>query len=88
MISALKFRIENGKNFSFSAIARSVMISAFLSSKFLVANVCFSAIARSVMISATVSGTNVQNQTLCFSAIARSVMISALSTLTSFGTTH
>ena len=40
------------KHIGFSAIARSVMISACLSMITLVALLCFSAIARSVMISA------------------------------------
>ena len=67
----------------FSAIARSVMISAS-SCPFLCFRLqSFSAIARSVMISAELLPI-VPNQTISFSAIARSVMISAkeASTLT------
>ena len=61
----------------FSAIARSVMISATFF--FFVPNrlVCFSAIARSVMISAPSLVVLVVLFIPCFSAIARSVMISA-----------
>ena len=61
----------------FSAIARSVMISAFLSLRFLAVNACFSAIARSVMISAEPPKESQSAPATGFSAIARSVMISA-----------
>ena len=61
----------------FSAIARSVMISAKQPSKFTQVKRCFSAIARSVMISASDQPSQALNTQACFSAIARSVMISA-----------
>ena len=66
----------------FSAIARSVMISASaLDTRTRIGVSRFSAIARSVMISA---GQQVDKQSLdenSFSAIARSVMISAIAEL-------
>ena len=60
----------------FSAIARSVMISAMLSIVTTLVKLRFSAIARSVMISAQRRRQKRQG-CLGFSAIARSVMISA-----------
>ena len=60
----------------FSAIARSVMISAREPAPRLRIQPRFSAIARSVMISAR-DGALVSQIKLSFSAIARSVMISA-----------
>ena len=63
---------------SFSAIARSVMISAIAAATAFVSTIGFSAIARSVMISAIVA-VRLRNFGLSFSAIARSVMISASS---------
>ncbi len=62
----------------FSAIARSVMISAMILRKNLSSKSCFSAIARSVMISAKTSEQDASYPAAGFSAIARSVMISAL----------
>ena len=67
----------------FSAIARSVMISAIPSdSTYVGRRKSFSAIARSVMISAT-SALNANCRVAGFSAIARSVMISASKELSS-----
>ena len=63
----------------FSAIARSVMISAKNGQQDQAPNKRFSAIARSVMISAAVVVNSFASQAHCFSAIARSVMISARS---------
>ncbi len=62
---------------SFSAIARSVMISAYANELNLAASRSFSAIARSVMISAAASTLRSVRLKSSFSAIARSVMISA-----------
>ena len=61
----------------FSAIARSVMISAGTAEDDKVFGYRFSAIARSVMISAFSSLPTLSGQFIRFSAIARSVMISA-----------
>ena len=61
----------------FSAIARSVMISASKHSSRLAASSSFSAIARSVMISAGSNRLAFSRIQFSFSAIARSVMISA-----------
>ena len=61
----------------FSAIARSVMISASKAAADTLQGLRFSAIARSVMISATLEAAKTVIAA-CFSAIARSVMISAL----------
>ena len=77
MISAGAMHSGADTELSFSAIARSVMISAFLNLRFLAVNVCFSAIARSVMISALETLRNRSRDLYSFSAIARSVMISA-----------
>ena len=63
----------------FSAIARSVMISARNDQPSQALNTRFSAIARSVMISA-LKVFSVFDSKLRFSAIARSVMISAVLT--------
>ena len=63
---------------SFSAIARSVMISAALGTRTCIGVSRFSAIARSVMISAHNTLLK-SDQPGRFSAIARSVMISATS---------
>ena len=65
----------------FSAIARSVMISAATSGKLKIFVKRFSAIARSVMISASIVETKAVAAAICFSAIARSVMISARTNL-------
>ena len=63
---------------SFSAIARSVMISAFEDTgETSPHRLCFSAIARSVMISAATAFVSAIEDSKGFSAIARSVMISA-----------
>ena len=67
--------------FSFSAIARSVMISAENSALATERNRSSSAIARSVMISAS-KCEQTNRQDTRFSAIARSVMISAAFRLT------
>ena len=78
MISAGRASLLTASSFGFSAIARSVMISArtkTIRPKFLKRS--FSAIARSVMISALNSGSAIW-EAFSFSAIARSVMISAL----------
>ena len=61
----------------FSAIARSVMISATSALNAKNPTAGFSAIARSVMISAYQRQHHKQRDCLGFSAIARSVMISA-----------
>ena len=61
----------------FSAIARSVMISAGRSITASTRTSSFSAIARSVMISAYLNHDGSKPDILSFSAIARSVMISA-----------
>ena len=67
---------------SFSAIARSVMISAYANELNLAASRSFSAIARSVMISAAASTLRSVRLKSSFSAIARSVMISAVAVST------
>ena len=82
MISAIKSVMQSTDIIRFSAIARSVMISAFLNLRFLAVSACFSAIARSVMISAWLLMALFQIA-FSFSAIARSVMISASATLPS-----
>ena len=63
---------------SFSAIARSVMISAVSGTSVQNQTLCFSAIARSVMISAATAFVSAIEDTKGFSAIARSVMISGV----------
>ena len=66
------------RRFSFSAIARSVMISAAQMQQITAAVYSgFSAIARSVMISAEDDPSSSKAPRPSFSAIARSVMISA-----------
>ena len=77
MISALTAYRLAGTKTSFSAIARSVMISAFSQIPSTQIPRCFSAIARSVMISAVMLSIGIILVRLRFSAIARSVMISA-----------
>ena len=77
MISARLMLVCNVLSISgFSAIARSVMISATSETLDEEAALCFSAIARSVMISAN-EAFNKARVAKGFSAIARSVMISA-----------
>ena len=77
MISARDNKNIDQLHTCFSAIARSVMISAKLVTWTLYRDrPCFSAIARSVMISAHQKEV-MKNRHQCFSAIARSVMISA-----------
>ena len=76
MISAGQLAVAHVKLKSFSAIARSVMISAILTNLIKKEIVSFSAIARSVMISASFMRL-VSIPMRRFSAIARSVMISA-----------
>ena len=78
MISASSSALSTRTCIGFSAIARSVMISATGPLKLEHYDGSFSAIARSVMISATSNEYTSQTKT-GFSAIARSVMISALS---------
>ena len=78
MISAYANELNLAASRSFSAIARSVMISAAASTlRSVRLKSSFSAIARSVMISAHQKEV-MKNRHQCFSAIARSVMISAL----------
>ena len=78
MISAIIPADNADRHAGFSAIARSVMISAFTDSVVLGSKDRFSAIARSVMISAKTVPLSITATDPCFSAIARSVMISAL----------
>ena len=76
MISASIRCLASLTIFSFSAIARSVMISAEDGRAGDGRTARFSAIARSVMISAWLEASE-RSDAECFSAIARSVMISA-----------
>ena len=77
MISALTALMDTRQLLiRFSAIARSVMISAYEPVPMGLTDDGFSAIARSVMISALGVDLDTTKQ-VCFSAIARSVMISA-----------
>ena len=77
MISASDGELLKDERICFSAIARSVMISAALDTRTHIGVSRFSAIARSVMISAAEAAAYQIGAAYCFSAIARSVMISA-----------
>ena len=82
MISAATNDTTPQGNLGFSAIARSVMISAVAAaSEMRLRAERFSAIARSVMISAANKLFLIKKFMRSFSAIARSVMISATKTL-------